>query len=166
MTSAHDSPRLDAPTLHELYDRCAKSAAELHAWQNEYNPGPDPPVSSKSSPPDRRPYSKVMVLTLRWENHDLRWFDETAGEYTEHDIKLVKDAFKSYNYEVHSYAIPDYDPAGGVRAKLCQLLVESSNALIIIYYTGHGYLKSKITLSTGFRISTGNRSTASGLPRS
>jgi hypothetical protein len=75
-------------------------------------------------------YSKVQVLTLRWEDDDL-------GVITE--LKALGHVFADlYHYEVRTYSIPREKPDEALKRRVLDFLEhDGPETLLIVYYAGH-----------------------------
>ena len=77
-------------------------------------------------------YEKTYVLLLSWEEDDL-------GVFTE--IKRLRHVFEDrYHYFVDCYSIPSAKPDTALKGRVFEFLkhYDSKNALLIVYYAGHG----------------------------
>lgn len=80
----------------------------------------------------REPYQQVMVLIV---------FFNTLGRQPDQSIKIVADAFRSYNYLVFWHELTATTPTDGFIMTLLVLREHIGNdTLLIIYYFGHGDL--------------------------
>jgi hypothetical protein len=75
-------------------------------------------------------YSKVQVLTLRWEDDDL-------GVVTE--LNALDHVFADlYHYEVQTYSIPSEKPDKAIKRRILDFLEHDGlETLLILYYAGH-----------------------------
>ncbi|KAB5543023.1 hypothetical protein GE09DRAFT_1061554 [Coniochaeta sp. 2T2.1] len=127
------------------YEAGLKKAQEEHAKliASETNMQMDPTAPLRNPSDQQRPHrhSQVKVLTMTWQNHDLKLKHKSGRTRSiDDEIGMVTEAFRSYNYDTRHYEIPA-DPlltCDDVVATLGGLCNTDSKDLIIIYYGGHG----------------------------
>ena len=104
----------------------------------------DKAPNTEGAPKETRPSSRigdhikvtdVKVLLLTFEYHGLR------RDFTK-ETKRVQRAFTGLKYEVIPKKIPMQDFFEKLKTELDQFLETSKSTLCIIYYNGHGRLKT------------------------
>jgi hypothetical protein len=77
------------------------------------------------------PYTDVHVLLIYWEDGNNDFYEQLQ--------KLGKKLKSSYSYSVEEYALQSEEPYRTLNKKLTDFLDNGhENALLIIYYGGHG----------------------------
>jgi hypothetical protein len=86
------------------------------------------------------PYRAVHVLQIQWEEHDLTIADEDAVN----DLKILfQDTFGFESVE--SFRIPSQRSYKALEARLQEFKQQysSEQSLLVVYYSGHGFLDSQ-----------------------
>ncbi|KAL2015310.1 hypothetical protein VTK56DRAFT_5888 [Thermocarpiscus australiensis] len=96
--------------------------------------------------PVKSQYNQVHALILTWSFHDLRTEDYTApptDDYVslEEETARLRETLESYGYRVHEFLIPMHRSVENLKTRLKQFCrYAADDALLIIYYHGHGAL--------------------------
>ena len=83
---------------------------------------------------DKSRYSAVSVLLLSWEDDDLQVIIE---------VKRLRRVFEElYGFSTDQWSIPSSDSHGEMQDRLRAFITThgKEDALLIVYYGGHGYL--------------------------
>ncbi|KAH9234595.1 hypothetical protein K456DRAFT_1948394 [Colletotrichum gloeosporioides 23] len=117
---------------------------EFREGGDSYSASLDTPGPEAFTKGQRR-YDRIRVLLITWAHHDLYRFGLSL---IEDEMKRVRAAFESYNYEVEEFLVPETSALLSMNRKIKNSVddlnaAEKMNTLLILWFYGHGGLTSK-----------------------